>query len=148
MKEKVFNQLETLTTIERLNLINFLHEHLDEYGDTKEAIGLAIDYSLNTNPMAGGFILQLNEGDEIIGAVVINKTGMRSYIPENILVYIAVHQKYRGKGLGKKMMNKIMQLTKGDIALHVEKDNPARFLYEKVGFESPYVEMRYYTEKH
>jgi GNAT superfamily N-acetyltransferase len=148
MNEKIFNQLEPLSTIERLNLIDFLYEHLDEYGDTKEAIGLAIDYAHITNPMAGGFVLQLSEGDEITGAVVMNKTGMRSYIPENILVYIAVHRNYRGKGLGKKMMNKIMQLTKGDIALHVEKDNPAKLLYEKVGFESPYIEMRYYEAKH
>lgn len=148
MKEKVFNQLETLTTIERMNLINFLYDHLDDYGDTKEAIGLAIDYSLNTNPMAGGFILRFSDGDEITGALVMNKTGMSSYIPENVLVYIAVHRDHRGKGLGKKMMIRAMQLSKGDIALHVEKDNPARFLYEKIGFESPYVEMRYYTDKH
>jgi ribosomal protein S18 acetylase RimI-like enzyme len=39
-------------------------------------------------------------------------------------------------------MNKAIELTEGDIALHVEKDNPARFLYEKVGFTNPYLEMR------
>ncbi len=31
----------------------------------------------------------------------------------------------------------------GDIALHVEPDNPARFLYEKYGFTNKYLEMRY-----
>ena len=33
-------------------------------------------------------------------------------------------------------------MTSTDIALHVEKDNPAVFLYEKLGFENKYLEMR------
>ena len=72
----------------------------------------------------------------------INKTGMSGYIPENILVYIAVDNSQRGKGYGKILMNKAIELSEGNIALHVEKDNPARFLYEKVGFTNPYLEMR------
>ena len=64
------------------------------------------------------------------------------YIPENILVYIAVHQSHRGKGLGKKLMEYTLENCKGDIALHVEADNPAKHLYEKFGFKIPYLEMR------
>jgi len=67
---------------------------------------------------------------------------MSDYIPKNILVYIAVDKTQRGKGYGKDLLNKVIDLTDGDIALHVEKDNPARFLYEKVGFTNPYLEMR------
>jgi ribosomal protein S18 acetylase RimI-like enzyme len=76
------------------------------------------------------------------GAVVMNKTGMESYIPENILVYIATHQAYRGKGLGKQLMQKAIELSEGGIALHVDPDNPARKLYERLGFENKYLEMR------
>lgn len=67
---------------------------------------------------------------------------MSGYIPENILVYIATNKKFRGKGYGKKLMKKAIELCKGDIALHVEKNNPAKFLYEKLGFTTPYLEMR------
>ena len=80
--------------------------------------------------------------DEIMGATIVNKTGMADYIPENILVYIAVHENARGKGFGKKLMNKVIELADGDIALHVEPNNPAKFLYEKLGFENKYLEMR------
>ncbi len=145
MKEKVFNQVEFLTMKEKSDLVDFLFNHLDEYGDKKEYIEKAIDYAMNTNPLAGGFILQTKEDDEISGVVVMNKTGMQGYIPENILVYIAVHANHRGKGLGRKLMERAMQLAKGDIALHVEEDNPANFLYKKMGFVNPYLEMRYYT---
>ena len=67
---------------------------------------------------------------------------MSGYIPENILVYIAVNKNQRGKGVGKQIMQKAIANTDGDIALHVEKDNPAKFLYEKMGFTNPYLEMR------
>nr|NQU91450.1 GNAT family N-acetyltransferase [Bacteroidota bacterium] len=49
---------------------------------------------------------------------------------------------HRGEGIGKLLMQKIIDLAEGSIALHVEPDNPARFLYEKVGFSSKYIEMR------
>ncbi len=75
--------------------------------------------------------------------MIINKTGMAGYIPENILVYIAVHKDYRGKGLGKDLMLKTFDKADGDIKLHVEPENPARFLYEKLGFTSKYLEMRW-----
>ena len=68
---------------------------------------------------------------------------MNGYIPENILVYIATHNELRGRGIGKMMMLKAIEIADGNIALHVEPDNPARFLYEKIGFTSKYLEMRY-----
>jgi ribosomal protein S18 acetylase RimI-like enzyme len=74
--------------------------------------------------------------------VIINKTNMSGYIPENILVYIAVHAKTRGQGVGKALMQRIIEETEGDIALHVEPENPAKFLYEKFGFTNKYLEMR------
>ena len=41
-----------------------------------------------------------------------------------------------------KLYQKTIELAEGNIALHVEPDNPARYLYEKVGFISKYLEMR------
>ena len=67
---------------------------------------------------------------------------MAKYIPENILVYIAVHSGHRGSGIGKELMKNAIKFTKGDIALHVEPNNPAIFLYNKMGFENKYSEMR------
>ena len=67
---------------------------------------------------------------------------MEGYIPENILVYIAVNKDFRGKGLGKQLMEKAIGFATGSIALHVEPDNPAKKLYEKLGFTNKYLEMR------
>lgn len=119
-------------------LATFLHEHLEEYGDEKIAIQKAIDYVFQ----AGGRIVIAKEEDQIMGAVVINATGMSDYIPENILVYIAIHRDFRGKGIGKSLMKEALNDLVGDVALHVEANNPAIHLYKSLGFTNPYLEMR------
>ncbi|MCB0705816.1 MAG: GNAT family N-acetyltransferase [Saprospiraceae bacterium] len=140
---KVFNTTNKPTTREKENLINFLFDNLQEYGDPRSDIEKCVNYSLKEVPSFGGFIIVSFLESEISGVVVVNQTGMEDYIPENILVYIATHKMHRGKGIGKMLMQKAMELAKGSIALHVEPENPARFLYEKLGFSSKYLEMRY-----
>ncbi len=118
----------------------FLYEHLEQYGDKLTDIKKCTDYVMNPNK--GGNILIGTDNDQIVGAVILNNTGMKDYIPENILVYIAVDGTQRGKGYGKKMMEKAIEVTEGAIALHVEPDNPAFHLYTKMGFTNKYLEMR------
>lgn len=126
----------------RDDIANFLFDHLDEYGDTKEAILKCIAYAYGDDAGQDGFILLAHEDESIVGAVIINHTNMSGYIPEHILVYIAVDAAQRGKGIGKGLMERIIEETEGDIALHVEPENPAKFLYEKYGFTNKYLEMR------
>mgnify|MGYP006266441087 CR=1 FL=1 len=143
MQIKLFTPFDKGSPFDKERIVNFLYEHLQQYGDPKKDILKAVDYALKDKVSHGGFIVCGLEDDEIIGAVVVNRTGMEGYIPENILVYIAVHEKTRGKGYGKQLMHKAIEVAEGDIALHVEPDNPARYLYEKIGFTSKYLEMRY-----
>lgn len=123
-------------------LISFLYDALQEFGDPKEDIERCLQYATKEIPSFGGEVIVAHDGEEIAGAVIINNTGMKGYIPEHILVYIAVGKNHRGKGLGKDLMEKAAEVTSGDIALHVEEDNPAVHLYKKVGYENPYLEMR------
>lgn len=142
-KIKSHTSFDSLSILEKNEVVNFLYTHLEQFGDKKDDIQKAIDYAMKEISSPGGFVLTSWDQQEMVGAVVVNKTGMSGYIPENILVYIAVHNGYRGNGLGKKLMKKALETATGDVALHVEPDNPARFLYEKLGFESKYLEMRY-----
>lgn len=138
----VYNAVERPSELEKNEIVDFLHTHLQEYGDPKKDILKALNYSIKEKTSFGGFTIVLREGREILGTVIVNNTGMGGYIPENILVYIATHKDKRGQGLGKKMMEATLKHTSGDIALHVEANNPAKFLYEKFGFTNPYLEMR------
>jgi len=138
----VYDSEKKLSIEEKAKTISFLHEHLGKYGDSKEHIRKAIDYALQEFESFGGAVYLLKREETILGCVVVNKTGMGGYIPENILVYIATHQNNRGEGLGKTLMQYVIYQTRGAIALHVEANNPAKILYEKFGFTNPYLEMR------
>ena len=140
LKYKLINKFSGPTSLVTNGEVkHFLFKHLEQYGDNLVDIQKAIDYVFESH---GGFILVQFFENKISGVVVINETGMSGYIPENILVYIAVDNKHRGNGFGKELMTCAIKSCTGDIALHVEKDNPARFLYENLGFTNPYLEMR------
>ncbi|MBK9422301.1 MAG: GNAT family N-acetyltransferase [Flavobacteriales bacterium] len=132
---------ETPADVHILKYIStFLVKHLERFGDPEEHIRMAMDYALD--PARGGFVVVGNEEGKIIGAVVVNDTKMGGYIPQNILVYIAVDASQRGKGIGRKLMQAAIDKATGGIALHVEPDNPAKKLYESLGFTNKYLEMR------
>ncbi|HTM65140.1 MAG TPA: GNAT family N-acetyltransferase [Flavipsychrobacter sp.] len=139
---KIYNAATLPSGTEKRAILEFLSTHLEQYGDKIEDIEKAFDYALSVNNSAGGMVVDCTADDNRIGAAIINKTGMKGYIPENILVYIATHKDQRGKGIGKQIMNTIIENTDGDIALHVEPENPALHLYKKLGFTNKYLEMR------
>ena len=125
--------------IDKNELTNFLHHSLGEFKDPKDDIVEALDYAQNK----GGFIYTLREASELLGAVVVLKTHMSGFVPENFLVYIAIKPDQRGKGLGQKLLKFVQEDLAGKISLHVEHDNPAKRLYERVGFTNKYTEMRW-----
>jgi hypothetical protein len=51
------------------------------------------------NPDKGGNIVVGIDDNKIVGVVILTNTGMKDFIPENILVYIAVDNSQRGKGM-------------------------------------------------
>lgn len=141
--EIINNENEFSGDINRDFVVDFLYEHLDQFGDTKSAISKCIDYAFSESEGKGGYVLIAKDNEEVVGILIMNNTGMAEYIPENILVYIAVKGNQRGKGVGRQIIEKAFEITKGNIALHVEYENPAKRLYERTGFTSKYAEMRY-----
>jgi len=139
---EALTSIDNATYLQKKEIADFLFTHLDQDGDPHADIMRCLDYALDQAVDKGGFAILAREQSDIVGALVMNKTGMSGYIPENILVYIAVDANQRGKGLGKKLMSTALDMANGDVALHVEPDNPARYLYEKLGFTNKYLEMR------
>lgn len=123
-------------------ILQFLLTELGHYGDPKHQIQKAIDYALGRDNKIGGLVLLAKDKNAIASAAVVNKTGMSEYLPENLLIYIATDSKLRGKGIGKKLLEELLHTTEGDFALHVDENNPAIKLYERMGFKKAYLEMR------
>ena len=129
--------------LSREQFVDFLHTHLDQFGDSKEAINKCIDFAFGKDGKLGGYLLAAYYEKNLVGALIINNTGMGEYIPEHILVYVAVDASYRGKGFGKEIVEYSLNECPGDVKLHVEYENPAKRLYERIGFTTKYAEMRF-----
>lgn len=131
------------TVYAKSDIVRFLHENLERFRDPPDQIEAAIDYAFSDAEGKGGFlVLQEMEG-ALVGVVVMNRTGMSGYIPENVLVYLATDSSKAPLGAGAKLVRRAMDEAEGDTALHVEYDNSAKKLYESLGFTSKYAEMRY-----
>jgi ribosomal-protein-alanine N-acetyltransferase len=129
--------------ISRTQFVEFLHTHLERFGDPIEQIHRCFDYAMSTEKSAGGFALAAFEEGRLVGGLIMNRTGMGGYIPGWVLVYVAVDSACRGKGYGRKIIEESFTHCDGDVKLHVEYDNPAKRLYERIGFTNTYAEMRY-----
>jgi len=123
-----------------------LHHMLIPFEDTIPEISDGIDYAMDNSGGRGGFILIAREEGEIAGALVMLKTHMSGYVPDNLLLYVAVDSVKRGMGIGTKLIRKALDLCNGSVKLHVEFDNPAKKLYERIGFKAKYADMRYSGE--
>jgi ribosomal-protein-alanine N-acetyltransferase len=124
-------------------LAAFLHESLKPYEDTPPDIRKGLNYALSEKPGEGGFVLAGRVDGRLAASLVMLKTGMSGYIPENILLFVAVSPDSRGKGLGRQIIERAITECEGSVKLHVEYDNPAKRLYERIGFTSKYAEMRF-----
>ena len=141
MEFQTFTPHFPLSNLQKDQIADFLVAQLEEFGDPKSDVLKCLDYAMNPNG-AGGLVILTSKAGEWIGVLVLNHTGMSGYIPEHILVYFAVKKDKRGKGIGKEMLLHLLSQTQGAIALHVEPQNPAKKLYEELGFSNKYLEMR------
>ena len=140
--QKIVNSAAFPEWIDQPSLVGFLHENLKPYEDTAEDIKRGLDYAFSVQPGRGGFVLLAEQDRRLLGALVMLRTGMEGYIPPNLLLFVAVTKQSRSKGIGRKLCERAMAECAGDVCLHVEYDNPAKRLYERLGFNNKYAEMR------
>jgi len=126
----------------RSEVVRFFHETMKPYHDSIEDIERALDYAFSTENGKGGFLLLAERAGKLTGALLMLNTGMKGYIPENILLFVTVAPDLRGQGLGRKIIQRALDECGGNVKLHVDYDNPAKRLYERMGFTTKYAEMR------
>ncbi|TXD48293.1 GNAT family N-acetyltransferase [Polaribacter sp. IC073] len=122
-------------------ITNFLHQHLEKCEDDKSAIRKSLLYAAKEIPSLGGYAFVVEDKGTIVGATIINKTGMSEYQSENLLAYLVVHKEFRNKGIATKLLNEAIDYCNGNITLHINRKNDAIELFEKNGFESKKIQM-------
>jgi len=139
--EKIRNESEIPSWTSMTEIIDFIHTTMKPYEDTVEDIGRALEYAFD--PSRGGFLMLMRSEDTLAGALLMLRTNMGGYIPENILLFVTVSPQMRGRGLGQQLISHSIEQSDGNVKLHVEYDNPAKRLYERMGFTTKYAEMRF-----
>ena len=137
----VRNEKELPAWITRDKIIEYFHETMKPYEDRPEDVGRALDYAFS--PERGGFLMLCRTDGKWAGQLLMLDTGMGGYIPEHILLFVTVNPELRGQGVGRALIEHCIGICPGDVKLHVEYENPAKRLYERIGFTSDYAEMRY-----
>ncbi|MEZ5063660.1 MAG: GNAT family N-acetyltransferase [bacterium] len=120
-------------------LATFLHEVMTPFEDSMDATERGITDALTKD---GGFVVLARHEKELLGALVMVPTEMAGYVPENLLLFVGVSPKARNRGIGGRVCRHAIRECQGAVKLHVEPDNPAARLYERLGFRSKYLDMR------
>ncbi|MBL7192122.1 GNAT family N-acetyltransferase [bacterium] len=140
---KVTSEEEYPSWTSKPEIIDFFHHTMKPYHDKPEDIQRALDYAFSDSEGEGGFLMLTKVNGKLGGALLMLNSGMKGYIPENILLFVTVDPSLRGKGIGGKLIKRCIDECYGDVKLHIEYDNPAKRLYERIGFTNKYAEMRY-----
>jgi ribosomal-protein-alanine N-acetyltransferase len=134
------SEIPSYTTIREM--VEFLHKEMQPYEDKLIDISRGIEHALTGKPDRGGFVLCAERNNTLVGVLVMLRTGMQGYVPENLLLFLGVKNAERSQGIGKRLIEKAISLSSGSVKLHVEKNNPARRIYERIGFTAKYLDMR------
>jgi [ribosomal protein S18]-alanine N-acetyltransferase len=125
----------------RERLVRFFHETMQPYHDQVPDIEAALDYALA--PGREGFLMLVRDEQQFLGAFTMLDSQMGGFIPRWILLFVSVLPETRGRGVGRQLIERALAECDGPVKLHVEYDNPAKRLYERLGFTSKYAEMRW-----
>ncbi|MCB2211586.1 GNAT family N-acetyltransferase [bacterium] len=127
----------------RERIADYFHETMVPYEDPIEDVKRSMDYAFEPGAGQGGFLALAHRDENLLGACLMLRTGMKGYIPEWLLLMVTVDPETRGQGVGRKLIDFCLNEADGDVKLHVEYQNPAKRLYERIGFTTKYADMRY-----
>ena len=144
--EKVTDLDQLPDWLSRDDVAQFFHTTMEPYNDELHDVEAALDYAFVPGRGQGGFLMLVHRDRRLLGALLMLSTGMKGYVPEHILLFVSVLPETRGQGIGGELVRRSLAECPGEVKLHVEYDNPAKRLYERLGFTSKYAEMRYSGE--
>ncbi|RMG78254.1 MAG: GNAT family N-acetyltransferase [Bacteroidetes bacterium] len=140
--QNYYNAYTKVTPGEKKAIADFLLKNLE--GSTpasRESVFEAIEYAVKDRPSFGGFLLTISDDNEMLGAMIVNETGLE-HNPKNQVVFFAIEEKHRQNGVASKLVRRAIELTKGNLSLRLNPDNPAIEKLKSLGFQPQFVELR------
>ena len=141
MKIVTFDAFNRMSGRDMDRVVQFLNREIDSCADSEGAILKSVQYAIKDRAGLGGYVFEMFDETETIGVAVVNRTGMEEYMPDNILVYIAIKKNRQKKGYGRKLLSYALDHCEGEVMIHITGDNPSRKFFQKFGFKTQYQEM-------
>ncbi len=121
-------------------LDSWLLEFTDPLDEMKEAV---------ENAFEEGHVIAAFDHKTIVGIAILSRLPFETFFPRFHLSYIATMKTVKGKGIATQLLKKAIDVSKGDLSLHVEIHNKRAIkLYEKMGLRKKYYRMHYIGEEH
>ncbi|MDG6221514.1 MAG: GNAT family N-acetyltransferase, partial [Candidatus Thermoplasmatota archaeon] len=121
------------------SLIKTLDTWLERFSDPLEEIKEALD-----NAFEEGYVLGASLGGRLVGLCILSRMELDTFFPRYHLSYIAADKRYAGRGVATELMEKAIEVSDGELSLHVEPDNKRAIrLYKKMGLDVQYYRMKY-----
>ncbi len=137
LEVREISRKENLLSDEKI--VSLVDDWLMEFSDPADEIHNALD-----NAYEKGFVIVAYHNKQIAGIAIIVNFGFDKFATKYHLAYIATRKNTKGRGIATEILQKAIQLTEGNLSLHVENYNKRAIkLYEKMGFENCYSRMIY-----
>ncbi len=144
-KRILYNPYTRITHLEKLKLVRFLHENAENGHFSDDEVLEAVECAVKERPSFGGFILALQENEELLGALVVTCTGMESVAARHRLMMLAICKEHRNNGVAHNLIGQAIQQAGGDLALNLDPDDGETDYFENLGFQKRFVEMRWHN---
>jgi hypothetical protein len=136
----VFDAFTGISPFEKLGVIKFLEYHL---GVSKAKIEMAVEYAIKDCPSFGGLILVVSRAEEPVAVAIIHKSGANGHQAKHTLAYYAISERFQTEEFVSDFFDKLINLSNGDLAIHIDANDPVSGIFQKLGFKQHRVEYRF-----
>lgn len=131
-QQKLYDAYTGMSHAQKSAIVQFLKNNLESSWLEEPSILKAVEYATKEIPSFGGFILTTETDEEIVAALVVNKTGLSGLMPEYVAVLQATKTIAKGKLIARKLEEKAIVLSQGDIANLVTDFGPKELMLEEM----------------
>ncbi|MFK7981611.1 MAG: hypothetical protein AB8G86_16630 [Saprospiraceae bacterium] len=129
-QQNLYDAFTGISFSEKNAIVQFLQKNLENSWVEKTAILKAVEYATKEIPSFGGFVLTAEKNEEIVAALIVNRTGLSGLMPEYVTVLQATKPIAKVKVIARKLVEKAVTLAQGDIANLIMDFGPKELLLE------------------
>ena len=141
-RQELYTPYTGMTILEKSKLIAFFETNTENGHFSKNEIAEALECAIKERPSLGGFVLNLNEENQLVGAMVVHATGMANRNPKYRLSLFAVARNRRHNGIAKHLVDYAKEKTGNGLAVQLKRGDGEVAFFDKLGFKEKYIEMR------